>query len=183
MDDALSGGKPAKWFFDRFAKKNRVARNALGKAETSAKFSGACTSGWLPSRCHRNALITGDAARLIDPLLGYGVNHAILSGYRAASAIIGKGMDGHEAVSNEYESALNKTVIPELFDGARAKRVFNKLSNHDLDMIMELVKSISARMNLDDFLDSPASYPAEVIGAVAFKPKYALLLRHLHRMI
>ncbi|MDD5317739.1 MAG: FAD-dependent monooxygenase [Candidatus ainarchaeum sp.] len=183
VDSALASGRGAKWFFDRFAGKNKAVRTAVSRAKVRGTFSGSCSAGRMPSRHHRNALFAGDAARLLDPLLGYGLNHAIFSGYHAARAWVEKRWEGSEAVAREYEAALAEKVLPELNDGERAKRVFNRLSNQDLDMLVGFLDQVSEKVKLDEFFDSPSRYPAELLGTLASRPKYALLLRHLHHLL
>lgn len=183
VDSALARGRGAKWFFDAFAKKNKSVRDALSRARVESTFTGSCSAGGMPSRHYRNALFVGDAARLLDPLLGYGLNHAIFSGYHAARAYAEKHEEGSEAVAREYEAALAAKVLPELKDGERAKRVFNRLSNQDLDMLVGFLDRISEQVKLDDFFGNPSHYPAQLIGTLLSRPKFALLLRHLHHLI
>jgi flavin-dependent dehydrogenase len=63
--------------------------------------------------CHRNILLAGDAASLIDPVTGEGIRYALLSGKEAALAISESFMTGGYAAS-VYTKVLKKHIIREL---------------------------------------------------------------------
>ena len=178
-----SGGKPADWHFKRFVENNTVANGALKGMRRAKCFMGSCSAGKCRSHHYKNMLFTGDAGRLLDPLLGYGLNHAIRSGYYAAEAIISNMGERTSDVSHAYEERLAKEILPELRNGERARRVFNAFSNSDFDTLVELVHEVSKDANLDDFFDDPLGHPSEIARAVLAKPGTFLLLRHLRRVL
>ena len=70
-------------------------------------------------------LLVGDAAGLVDPLLGEGLYHAIISGQAAAAAIVGALDNGGDACKN-----YAKRLIPvqrDLLFTKRAAAVFYRL--------------------------------------------------------
>jgi electron transfer flavoprotein-quinone oxidoreductase len=181
--DAELTPNDALWHFKQFMKRNPIARKRMHSLRRCRSFSGECVAGKMPSWHKGNVLFTGDAGLMLDPLLGYGLNHAILSGYYAAEAIATKGPEGHCATGNEYNSRISQEIRPELQDGRLAKKAFNYLDTHDLDRLVGLINDVSASADLDEFLDNPAGHVKHVLQALAKKPGYLLLLRHLGRML
>lgn len=67
-------------------------------------------------------LLTGDAAGLVDPVVGEGITSAVMSGMIAAKALLDAAFD-KEKVKPYYESALSKKILQDL----RLGRVLAKL--------------------------------------------------------
>ncbi len=75
---------------------------------------------------HRGrALLTGDAASLVDPFLGEGIYYALQSGQLAAQAILTAGSHGGDLSS--YQTAVSTTIIPELEAAGRLSRVAHRM--------------------------------------------------------
>jgi geranylgeranyl reductase family protein len=70
------------------------------------------------------ALLTGDAACLVDPLLGEGIYYAIQSGQLAAQAILTDGSRNGDLSS--YQTAVSRTIIPELEAAGRLSRTAHR---------------------------------------------------------
>ncbi len=70
------------------------------------------------------ALLTGDAACLVDPFLGEGIFYAIQSGPMAAQAILTAGSHGGDLSS--YQAAVSTAIIPELEAAGRLSRVAHR---------------------------------------------------------
>ena len=62
---------------------------------------------------HPRALISGDAAGLVDPLTAEGLSHAILSGQLAAKALIEESLNS-DKVQNNYMKSLDQRILSEL---------------------------------------------------------------------
>ena len=62
---------------------------------------------------HPRALISGDAAGLVDPLTAEGLSHAILSGQLAAKALIEESLNS-DKVQNNYMNSLDQRILSEL---------------------------------------------------------------------
>jgi geranylgeranyl reductase family protein len=74
---------------------------------------------------HRGrALLTGDAACLVDPLLGEGIYYAIQSGQMAAQAILTDGSRNGDLSS--YQAAVSRAIIPELEAAGRLSRTAHR---------------------------------------------------------
>ena len=70
-------------------------------------------------------LLTGDAAGLVDPVVGEGITSAILSGRIAAKALL-KGAFDEGKVKGFYESELSRKILQELRLGrALAKLIYD----------------------------------------------------------
>jgi len=72
------------------------------------------------------ALLTGDAASLVDPLLGEGIYYAIQSGQMAAETILTDG-SRHGDLSS-YQAAVSRMIIPELEAAGRLSRTAHRAS-------------------------------------------------------
>ncbi|CBE67159.1 MAG: geranylgeranyl reductase family protein [Candidatus Methylomirabilis oxygeniifera] len=89
------------------------------------------TGALIPIHCggnrslHRGrALLTGDAARLVDPFLGEGIYYAIQSGQHAAQTILTDGSRNGDLSS--YQAAVSRTIIPELEAAGRLSRAAHR---------------------------------------------------------
>lgn len=71
----------------------------------------------------QNALLTGDAANLTDPLLGEGIRPAILSGVKAAEAIH-KALDGVGDALEKYTQAMSEEWGVDMVWAGRLSGVF-----------------------------------------------------------
>ncbi|MDE2060158.1 MAG: geranylgeranyl reductase family protein [candidate division NC10 bacterium] len=74
---------------------------------------------------HRGrALLTGDAACLVDPFLGEGIYYAIQSGQLAARAIVRAGSHGGDL--HWYQTAISTEIAPELEAAGRLSRAAHR---------------------------------------------------------
>lgn len=75
---------------------------------------------------HGSTLLVGDAAGMVEPLLGEGVYYALATGRAAAEAIIDadKGVDELEPA---YLGRLRRHILPELRGGKRFRWLFHNL--------------------------------------------------------
>jgi flavin-dependent dehydrogenase len=71
------------------------------------------------------ALLTGDAAALVDPFLGEGIYYAILSGQLAARAILSAERNGGDLA--RYQTAISAEITPELEAAGRLSRLAYRL--------------------------------------------------------
>jgi len=73
----------------------------------------------------KRVLLTGDAAGLVDPIIGEGITFAVLSGLMAAKALL-DGAFAEAKVKESYESGLSQRILKELRLGRLlAKLVYN----------------------------------------------------------
>jgi geranylgeranyl reductase family protein len=84
----------------------------------------------LPLRCPgspiaRGPVLTlGDAAGLVDPLLGEGIHTAFLSARLAAEAIVGY-LGGQTADLSSYEAAVDRQIMPEMIASRKLHDIFH----------------------------------------------------------
>jgi geranylgeranyl reductase family protein len=69
-----------------------------------------------------NALLVGDAGRLVDPLFGEGIYYASRSGRMAAQAVLGRFRDRSLSL-HEYDHALEREIYPEFRIASRMARI------------------------------------------------------------
>ncbi len=175
------GGKTPGYYFRNFMEHAAHGRKIFGKnAKVLGSFHGGSRCVRLNKHAHRNLLVTGDAAGLLDPFLGYGVNHAIFSGYWAAEMC--RKFSPLE-VADQYNNLVARELMPGIRQGETARRIFDRLSNHDLDRLFSFVHHVSKHTDLDSFFDNPLISPVALGRAMLNRPDSLLLLRHLHQII
>lgn len=72
------------------------------------------------------ALLVGDAAGLVDPLSGEGIDAAFTSGRLAAEAIASY-LAGESDELGEYEVAVEREIMPEILVSHKLQRVFHRM--------------------------------------------------------
>jgi flavin-dependent dehydrogenase len=87
----------------------------------------------------KNVLLTGGAALLYDPFLGYGLNYAIESAYAAAQAIIKNNMEMYQG----YVKKINQ----ELQEMYSVRKIWRKANNMFFD---NLIRAFNGKYNKDD---------------------------------
>ncbi|MFC2155896.1 NAD(P)/FAD-dependent oxidoreductase [Acidobacteriota bacterium] len=111
---------------------------------------------FLAKPIYKKILLIGDAAGLVDPMLGEGIYQAHKSGELAACAIIEtingaadsdaetgkKNMTGNRRLEQNYLELLNSHLLPELFYARRYRRfVYNKLNHISKFRVVGLLAS------------------------------------------
>ena len=117
----------------------------------------------LDSTLTNNRIIfTGDAARLVDPITGEGIYHAILSGAHAAQALISNNP------SRTYRSIMKKTIISELQKAyIIAKFIYNlpdpyfKALKHHREFAEAYLDLTSGKINYADLLWMGLKFPVK----------------------
>lgn len=176
----LAGKSPERVFRD-FMAIHPSLRGVLGHSKVLGSFAGSSYAGELSTHHFRNVLFAGDSARLLDPLLGYGVNHAIFSGYWAASACAAHG-DSPESTARFYEDKLFPLLVQNA-EGGRFRSFFDSLTNRDFDSVISAVRTLSAHADIDSVMDNPTAHSVQLGRAFLTNPRALLLLRHFRRMI
>jgi len=89
---------------------------------------------FLKEPCFQKALLCGDAAGFVEPLLGEGIFYAMTTGRYAAQSVLEGGTD-YKAVERFYINRLKKNIYPELVYSSRLRwllllnlRYFSRLS-------------------------------------------------------
>jgi len=170
------------YFWD-FVTHNKYVKDIFRKSSNKKYFVGGCESFELDRRSYRNVLLVGNAAGLLDPLFGYGVNQAIYSGYWAAKTIKDNLSEGCEKVQEEYEMRIARNLLPDIRFGMKMRLVFDSLENKDFDRLISALNSISYEVDdIDDFLDNPVKYPLSLAKSLIKQPKLLGLMKHMIRM-
>jgi len=97
-----------------------------------------------------NLLLVGDAAGLIDPLMGYGMMSAIVSGYYAGKYSADAIKSGDYETLKEYEREVGKRFNRRTSYAFR--RIFESLDNKDLDTLINIANDLEDRTNVDDLM-------------------------------
>lgn len=129
-------------------------------------FSGLGVYGSLTRRATANVLLAGDAGRLLDPLICFGLRQAILSGY-AAATVCSECLAGAADLkpSQAYEDKIADLVTINNL-GLFLRKVYRTLDNRDLDTIVKIVADAQRDgLNLDHL----------------FQEHNRILLRHILR--
>jgi digeranylgeranylglycerophospholipid reductase len=98
-----------------------------------------------------NLLLLGDAGGLMDPLMGYGMNPAISSGYAAGKYATMALEAGELALLEGYETEVSRRFcrpFPRL-----ARRIFDVFRSEDVERIVFMAEEVGARVEIDDLLD------------------------------
>lgn len=170
------------YFWD-FVTYNKYARDIFRKSSNKKYFVGGCESFELDRRSYKNILLVGNAAGLLDPLFGYGVNQAIYSGYWAAKAIEENLDGGCEKVCEAYEMELSRSLLPDIKSGVKMRLVFDSLKNRHFDRLVSTLSNISNEVDdIDDFLDNPIKYPVPLAKSLVRQPRLLGLMRYMSRM-
>ncbi len=128
MDHATLGT-----YFDRALQELPLLAELTAGASVKCEVRGTACNGGLPVRtCEGGAYYVGEAAGLQDPAAGFGMRIALLSGYCAASAIIG---------DEGYDTILDDMLGDELrFATDRARRL-RHLSNDEIDAVFGTIEA------------------------------------------
>ncbi|MGA1820943.1 MAG: NAD(P)/FAD-dependent oxidoreductase [Thermoplasmatota archaeon] len=93
-------------------------------------------------------LLTGEAARLTDPLLGFGMVNAVISGASAASCI------GEEDPLLEYNSSMEGSILPDLRSRLRIRNdILDRIDDGSLDRVVDSIETMMRRSDPDDFFE------------------------------
>ena len=94
-------------------------------------------------------LLAGESARLTDPLLGFGIKNAILSGHLAGSSI------AHVDPVKEYTTWINERIVPDLRKRMRAREtIMDSLEDHQIDQMVSMIEAVISGTDPDAFFDS-----------------------------
>lgn len=153
--------RDAKAAFTEFLAKNSAVGAVFSGVENKRFFAGMSVAGKPGAVASGNILVVGDAARTLDPLFGYGVRQAILSGYAAANSIAAESRLGVDAGSR-YSDWYRGTMTPEHDFSMRARQLLVSMSNKDLDAIvggLGHASQILGRHRVESYLSAPHTHP------------------------
>ena len=143
---------PIESYYQKFTQQNNKLGEILDGSKIINKFQGMSKAGIMQRRVRGNVLLAGDAARTLDPLLGYGMKNAIKSGYAAAETAITY-LNKEVNTLSIYEKKIEKTTTQTKKD-TNLRKIFNKLNNQDLNTIVKILADLQKDgINLDTLGD------------------------------
>jgi len=154
--------KRPKYLLDKFLKEHPKYRGKI-----IAVISGAVSvSRPLEPSYTDNVMLVGDAARMIDPLTGGGIIHAIISGRAAgetAAKAIEKGDYSNRSLK-EYEARWKPKIYEKLLRNYLAKEIFVKVSDDVFNKIVDALKDYDfSRINTYELLKAIGEKYPEVV--------------------
>lgn len=163
--------KGPKHFLDLFVQRVFPGAEVLG-----ITWGAVSTSKPLSPSFARRLLVVGDAARLTDPLSGAGISNALRSGAWAAETIkeaFGRGDFSANSLRG-YEKKWKKGIGRELYFRYRAKEVFLKLTDKELNEVTGIAKEMFAGRSVKSI-----EVKKIVKGIVRSSPRLLRLAKHL----
>jgi len=150
--DSAKMQKTADKYFYEYLRRNRAVAEKIRYVDHS--FYGKTNLFTLPEHVNKNVLFAGDAAGLIDPLMGYGMLPAIVSGYYAAKYSVEALEKGDYEMLKKYEWEVRKRFNRRMSYAFR--RIFESLDNKDLDMLIKMANELEDRTDVDDLMVHPS---------------------------
>jgi digeranylgeranylglycerophospholipid reductase len=150
----MTPGMNIKDYYNKFIKLPMVSRK-IKNAKKMNIVSGAVSVNPLKSLVKDNIMLVGDAARLVDPLLGFGMKNAILSG-KLAGEVSAQAVNNGCLTLKQLEKQLKgyqRTVQAAMFRDFKKRSNFRKIyeSMNDCDMgeLIKLLKELANSIDLD----------------------------------
>ena len=94
--------------------------------------------------------MVGDAAGLIDPLLGYGMMPAIISAYCAGEHSVNAVNNNDYSLLNGYDTDIEQRFTKRLSHLYR--KVFGSLNNEDFELVIEILEGLQSKIDRDGLL-------------------------------
>ncbi len=150
--DSTKLKKPVdKYFYDYLRRNTEVAEKIKS---VDGRFYGEANLLRLHEHRYQNVLFAGDAAGLIDPLMGYGMLPAIASGYYAGKYSVEAIKGGYYEALKRYEWEVKKRFNKRMSYAFR--RIFESLDNKDLDILIKMANELGDGTDVDDLIIHPS---------------------------
>jgi digeranylgeranylglycerophospholipid reductase len=148
LDGSMMKQTP-KEYFKKFIEQNKTVKQILHSSKTKSIISGRGIAGSIERRVKGNLILVGEAARTLDPLLGYGMKNSILSAYISCELISESLKKNNLKILEEYDNRL-LPILSNVSNGFLYRKIFNKLDNNDLDNIINFLSELQKDgINLD----------------------------------
>jgi digeranylgeranylglycerophospholipid reductase len=151
LDSSMMRKPAEKYFYEYLRRHTEVAEKIKSVA---GSFYGGANLLRLPEHVYQNVLFAGDAAGLIDPLMGYGMLPAIASGYYAGKYSVEAIKAGDYEALKKYEWEVRKRFNKKMSYAFR--RIFESLDNKDLDMLIKMANELGDKTDVDDLMIRPS---------------------------
>jgi digeranylgeranylglycerophospholipid reductase len=135
-------------YFNEFLSKKSTIADKI-KSSTN-KFVGEGHLFKLSQHTRDNLLLVGDAAGLIDPLMGYGMMPAIVSGYYAGKYSIDAIKKGDYRALKNYEREVKKRFNRRM--SYVYNRIFESFDDKDLNTLIKMANDLEDRTDVDDLM-------------------------------
>lgn len=136
-----------RYFYDFLSKQPALADKI--KSSTN-KFAGEGHLFKLDQHTQDNLLLVGEAAGSIDPLMGYGMLPAIVSGYYAGKCSTEAIEKGNYEALKEYEKEVRVRFNRRM--SYVFSHIFESLDNKDLDTLIKMANDLGDRTDVDDLM-------------------------------
>lgn len=136
-------------------------------------FVGSGKTGIMRKRSKGNLLLAGDAARTMDPVFGYGVRQAILSGYISAN-LINEKLSLSITNLEEYDKILRRQLLKDEWVGHKVRNIFDKMTNDDIDFVFRSINNLHINHDLDIILENPSDHIFPILKELSKNPSFFL---------
>ncbi|MFH0969989.1 MAG: NAD(P)/FAD-dependent oxidoreductase [Candidatus Diapherotrites archaeon] len=150
IDKAKQSNKSLKYFFERFKEENYELKSILNGSKIQNTFVGIGKAGIIKKRVIGNVALVGDAGLVMDPIFGYGVRQAIISGYLSAS-IIADNIDNPHCLEI-YEHELKYRLLKNERESHFLRSIMNKMDNKTFDSLFRVLIDINKLHKIDSLL-------------------------------
>jgi len=125
----------------RIIKGNEHIKEILKNSIVKTTFQGKSHAGLLKKHLQRNVIFVGDAARTLDPILGYGVRNSIISAHIAADLTSNAIETNKLNKILEYESKI-APLVANINYSNYMRHIFRYLDNKDFDSIIKILNDL-----------------------------------------
>jgi len=132
--------KQPKEYFKTFVRHNQILQKILLPFKEINSVYASSTIDRIDKISIGNILFVGEAARLLDPLFGYGMRNSIISGYTAAKISQEYILKAENKILDNYSNTL-LPILNEIKESYNARTIFNRLDNNDFDEIFSILSS------------------------------------------
>jgi digeranylgeranylglycerophospholipid reductase len=172
--DKSMANESLKKYYENFIEENKHLKEILKNPNVKNEFTGMTYAGFLEKRTSENLILVGDAARTLDPFLGYGMRNSIISGYVAGEIVAEALEKDNVRIIGEYEKELI-SKISDISRGAKMRKIFRKLDNDDVDYIVKTLEDLQEQgIDLDDIFNEKQAIAKKILGNIPVNLRLAL---------
>jgi flavin-dependent dehydrogenase len=147
LDSSKMNHSAHSYFYNYLSKNHKIAKRL---ELISNNFEGCEEIFDLDTQTHKNLLLIGNAAGLIDPFLGYGMMPAIVSAYCASKCSVDAIKNCDLSVLQNYNEYIKQHFTKDL--AFLYRKVLNTLNDEDLDLIIGILNRLQRKIDIGDLL-------------------------------
>ena len=152
VNSKMQNGKSMKKIYENFCEKNAHVKEMMKDHTLENIFVGSGKLNLLKKRVIGNVALVGDAGRTMDPIFGYGVRQAIISGYVASKYVINSLDIGNNLLHN-YELDLQNGLLKDENYGRLIRKVIDRANNAELNHIFETISYLHNTHGIDQLME------------------------------